>query len=114
MSELAFSPRGRTGRVGKALRAQLKAAGTDPAEPGDVWAALAISTADLVDSARTARDPRLFLTASKELRSLLPLVGGVSRDAGAGAASPGGGTAEDAGVGLADELGAGPEMGDPT
>lgn len=111
MTEIAFSPRGRTGRVGKALRAQLKTTGMDPAETGDVWAALAISTADLVDSARIARDPRLFMAASKELRSLLPLVGGLSRDvdAGAGVQSGGGGGGDD----LAAELGAGPEMGDP-
>ena len=103
-------PKRKPGRVGQALRDSLRAAGRDAARSGDVWTALAISTADLVDGARIAEDPKMFLTASKELRALLPLAG------------LGGGELDAAGSGeldverddLADELGAGPEMGHPS
>jgi hypothetical protein len=100
---IRFNGRGRPGRVGEAVRDTV-------GEQRDVWAALAISTADLVDAARISADPKLFLAASRELRGILPLIGGGGgRDRGDGAGEQPG--ADDD---LADELGAGPEMGDPS
>ena len=110
---IRFDGRGRRGRVGTALREQLRAAGRDPAQTGDVWAALALSTADLVDAARIAADPKLFLTSSRELCALLPMVEGMPHEQRGAGAAPGGGAGDGRADELADELGAGPEVGDP-
>lgn len=75
---------------------------------------LAIGVADLADAARRVGDPKLFLTASRELRTVMAAMGGsgdgCARTPDGGAAAHGDAAVDE----LAELLGSGPEMGDTT
>lgn len=114
MASRRFSGQGVAGPIGTATRAAFKVdpggSGADLAPDVAIVQQLAIATADLVDMARRTGDEKLFLTASKELRTLLAQgVPRRERPRHGGSGGPVGG----AGL-LADELGAGPEVGDPS
>lgn len=103
------TPRAKPGST----RAALDLALTDRDLSGfdGITAEIARGAADLVDSARTAQDPKLWLSASGRL---LALVGQLDRRPGTVPDDGGGDRDDDGGEPdeLADALGAGPTMGD--
>lgn len=94
------------GRLGKATRAWAAVPRPDSAA---VLVELAKDAADLADAARSERNGAVYLRAAERLQSLIERVERSSGDRGPGAGDAG----DDGGAGeLADELGAGPEVGD--
>lgn len=106
MSKLSPRP----GKVGREVRAAVKALG-DLDGLAKIDAVVAERTADVVDGAYRADDPRLVLAALRDLRTA---VGRLRPDVADGApGDDGGGAGDGAGADpMAGVLGAGPTVGD--